>query len=234
MIQEGEESLMNILAIDTSTMISTVTIASDGEIIGDFNVNQQKTHSESLVPMIESLLDLLGMDIKDIDSFVISQGPGSFTGLRIGMTIAKTLAQANDKVLIPVSTLLALANNSSSDRLKVPMIDARGNRIYGAVYDKDFNEVIKEDLYTIDVFSKLVNDLNNEVELIGEVASKYEDFFSNGRTLPFSFNNCIGKSLIKIGLETCDQSYNLYELSPNYLRKSQAERELLNDKKNGN
>ncbi|WP_297281790.1 tRNA (adenosine(37)-N6)-threonylcarbamoyltransferase complex dimerization subunit type 1 TsaB [uncultured Anaerococcus sp.] len=225
---------MNILAIDTSTMISTVTIASDGEIIGDFNVNQQKTHSESLVPMIESLLDLLGMDIKDIDTYVISKGPGSFTGLRIGMTIAKTLAQANDKVLIPVSTLLALANNSSSDRLKVPMIDARGNRIYGAVYDKDFNEVIKEDLYTIDVFSKLVNDLNNEVELIGEVASKYGDFFSNGRTLPLSFNNCIGKSLIKIGLETCDQSYNLYKLSPNYLRKSQAERELLNDKKNGN
>lgn len=234
MIQEGEESLMNILAIDTSTMISTVTIASDGEIIGDFNVNQQKTHSESLVPMIESLLDLLGMDIKDIDTYVISKGPGSFTGLRIGMTIAKTLAQANDKALIPVSTLLALVNNSSSDRLKVPMIDARGNRIYGAVYDKDFNEVIKEDLYTIDVFSKLVNDLNNEVELIGEVASKYEELFSNGRTLPLSFNNCIGKSLVKIGLETCDQSYNLYELSPNYLRKSQAERELLNDKKNGN
>ena len=225
---------MNILAIDTSTMISTVTIASDGEIIGDFNVNQQKTHSESLVPMIDTLLDLLGMDTKDIDSFVISQGPGSFTGLRIGMTIAKTLAQAGNKSLIPVSTLLALANNSSSDRLKVPMIDARGNRIYGAVYDKDFNEIIKEDLYTIDVFSKLVNELGDEVELIGEVASKYEELFTNARTLPLSFNNCIGKSLIKIGLENCNKSYNLYELSPNYLRKSQAERELSNDKKNGN
>lgn len=224
---------MNILAIDTSTMISTVTIASDSEIIGDFNVNQQKTHSESLVPMIESLLDLLGMSIKDIDKFVISKGPGSFTGLRIGMTIAKTLAQAGDRDLIAVSTLLALANNSSSDKLKAPMIDARGNRVYGAVYDKDFNEVIKEDLYTIDVFSKLVNELNSEVELIGEVASKYESLFVNAKTLPISFNNCIGKSLIKIGLENLDKSNNIYELSPNYLRKSQAERELLNDKKNG-
>ena len=224
---------MNILAIDTSTMISTVTIASDSEIIGDFNVNQQKTHSESLVPMIESLLDLLGMSIKDIDKFVISKGPGSFTGLRIGMTIAKTLAQAGDRGLIAVSTLLALANNSSSDKLKTPMIDARGNRVYGAVYDKDFNEVIKEDLYTIDVFSKLVNELNSEVELIGEVASKYESLFVNAKTLPISFNNCIGKSLIKIGLEKLDKSNNIYELSPNYLRKSQAERELLNDKKNG-
>lgn len=88
---------MNILAIDTSTMISTVTIASDDEIIGDFNVNQQKTHSESLVPMIENLLNLLGMEIKDIDLYVIAKGPGSFTGLRIGMTIAKTLAQVNGK-----------------------------------------------------------------------------------------------------------------------------------------
>lgn len=83
---------MNILAIDTSTMISTVTISDGVEIIGDFNVNQQKTHSESLVPMIESLLSLLGMKIADIDKFVIAKGPGSFTGLRIGMTIAKTLS----------------------------------------------------------------------------------------------------------------------------------------------
>ena len=139
---------MNILAIDTSTMISTVTIASENEILGDFNVNQQKTHSESLVPMIETLLNLLGMEIKDIDEFVIAEGPGSFTGLRIGMTIAKTLAQVNDRKLVPISTLLALANNSSSDKLKVPMLDARGNRVYGAVYDKEFNEIIKEDLYT--------------------------------------------------------------------------------------
>ena len=140
---------MNILAIDTSTMISTVTIASDNEIIGDFNVNQQKTHSESLVPMIENLLDLLGMTIKDIDAFVISEGPGSFTGLRIGMTVAKTLAQVNEKKLIPISTLLALANNSSSEKLKAPMLDARGNRVYAAVYDKDYNEIINEDLYAV-------------------------------------------------------------------------------------
>ena len=80
---------MNILAIDTSTMISTVTVSDGVEIIGDFNVNQQKTHSESLVPMIETLLNLLGIKLADIDKFVISKGPGSFTGLRIGMTIAK-------------------------------------------------------------------------------------------------------------------------------------------------
>lgn len=225
---------MNILAIDTSTMISTVTIANDSEILGDFNVNQQKTHSESLVPMIETLLELLGMEFKDIDEFVIAEGPGSFTGLRIGMTIAKTLAQVNDKKLIPISTLLALANNSSSDNLKVPMLDARGNRVYGAVYDKDFNEIIKEDLYTIEDFSEMVNDLDEENELIGDISLKYQDLFEKAKVLPINFRNTIGKSLIKLALEN-KNDYDLYQLVPNYLRKSQAERELLrNDQKNGN
>ncbi|MDU2598567.1 MULTISPECIES: tRNA (adenosine(37)-N6)-threonylcarbamoyltransferase complex dimerization subunit type 1 TsaB [Anaerococcus] len=225
---------MNILAIDTSTMISTVTIASENEILGDFNVNQQKTHSESLVPMIETLLNLLGMEIKDIDEFVIAEGPGSFTGLRIGMTIAKTLAQVNDRKLVPISTLLALANNSSSDKLKVPMLDARGNRVYGAVYDKEFNEIIKEDLYTIEDFSKLVNDLDKEIELIGDISLKYQDLFEKAKVLPINFRNTIGKSLIKLALEN-KNDYDLYQLVPNYLRKSQAERELLrNDQKNGN
>ena len=64
-------------------MISTVTVVEDEKIIGDFNVNQEKTHSESLVPMIETLLNLLGLKLSDIDIFAISQGPGSFTGLRI-------------------------------------------------------------------------------------------------------------------------------------------------------
>lgn len=225
---------MNILAIDTSTMISTVTISDGVEILGDFNVNQQKTHSESLVPMIENLLKLLGMEVADIDKFVIAKGPGSFTGLRIGMTIAKTLAQASKKELIPVSTLLALANNSSSDRLKVPMIDARGNRIYGAVYDKDFKEIIKEDLYTIGVFKDLVNDLDSEVELIGTMNEEYGDKFTKAVKLPLNFNNSIGRSLIKIALLDDYEPVDLYKIRPNYLRASQAERELLkNDKKDG-
>lgn len=226
---------MNILAIDTSTMISTVTVSDGVEIIGDFNVNQQKTHSESLVPMIETLLNLLGMKVEDIDKFVISKGPGSFTGLRIGMTIAKTLAQATGKDLVAISTLLALANNSSSARCKVPMIDARGNRVYAAVFDKDFNEVIKEDLYTIDDFANRVNDLASDVELIGTLNEKYEDKFEKAISLPLNFNNSIGRSLVKIAIEEDFPKKELYEIVPNYLRASQAERELAkNDKKDGN
>lgn len=218
---------MRILAIDTSTMISSVTICEDDKIIGDFNVNQEKTHSESLVPMIEILLKLLGLTLDDIDYYAIGKGPGSFTGLRISMTIIKTLAQVKEKKVIPISTLLALANNSSSDRIKVSMLDARGNRVYGAAYSSDFKkELIKEDLYTIDDFSKKVNDLNQEVDLIGEVCNRYEDKFEKGRLLPFNLNSMIGKSLVMLASKNLDCESNLFELAPNYLRKSQAERDL--------
>ena len=216
---------MRILAIDTSTMISTVTISEDDKIIGDFNVNQQKTHSESLVPMIETLLDLLGLSIKDIDLFAISKGPGSFTGLRIGMTVAKTLAQVNNKPIVSISTLKALALNASTDKYTVSMIDARSNRIYGAMYKGyDKKEIIKEDLYKIEDFSKLVNEYEGEKILIGEVSKKYKDNFNDAKVLGYNYDNCIGKSIVRLADEMKEYE-DVFSITPNYMRKSQAERD---------
>lgn len=82
---------MKILAIDTSTMISSCSLMEDGLIVGDYNINQKKTHSETLVLMIEQMLEKLDTEIEDVDVFAVCKGPGSFTGLRIGMTTAKTL-----------------------------------------------------------------------------------------------------------------------------------------------
>ena len=220
---------MNYLAIDTSTMISTVTIGDDKEILGDFNVNQSKTHSESLVPMIETLLDLLGMTIRDIDKFIIAQGPGSFTGLRIGMTVAKTLAQVEKKDLITISTLRAMAAGSTSERAKLTLIDARSTRVYGALYDSNLEEIIPENLYEIDDLAKMVNEKNLEIEMIGLLNDRYFDKFEKAVKAPINLNNCIGRSLIRLCQEDKPEAKVLYEISPNYLRKSQAEREL--DKK---
>lgn len=88
---------MKILAIDTSTMISSCTLMEDGVVVGDYNINQKKTHSETLVLMIEQMLEKLDVNIEDVDVFCVCKGPGSFTGLRIGMTTAKTFAQVFDK-----------------------------------------------------------------------------------------------------------------------------------------
>lgn len=218
---------MKVLALDTSTMISTVTIAEDGKIIGDFNVNQAKTHSESLVPMIETLLKLLGLSLDEIDLFAIAKGPGSFTGLRISMAVIKTLAQVNKKKVIPISTLEAFANKSSSENYKVAMLDARGNRVYGVMFDPDLKkEIVTEDLYTIDDFSKKVNETGVKVDLIGEISERYQDKFENGRILPMNFNFTIGQELTKLAFEKKDEDHDLFALVPNYLRKSQAERDL--------
>lgn len=218
---------MRILAIDTSSMISTVTISEENKIIGDFNVNQVKTHSESLVPMIEILLQLLGLSIDDIDIFAIAQGPGSFTGLRIGMTIAKTLAQVENKKIIPISTLYALSRNIFTDKVVVTLMDARGKRVYAAAYDGYNKEnIVKEDLYNIDDFAKIVNNIDKEKILVGEVSKKYKDLFENSIIADFGFDNCIGKSLVTIASEMSDADYEVFEISPNYLRKSQAQRNL--------
>ena len=217
---------MNYLAIDTSTMISTVTVADEKEILGDFNVNQVKTHSESLVPMIENLLKLLGMTVADIDKFVIAEGPGSFTGLRIGMTIAKTLAQIEKKDLITVSTLKAMAAGSISQRAKLPLIDARSTRVYGALYDENLEEIVPANLYEIDNLAKIVNEKGLEIEILGLLKDKYFDKFERAKKAPINLNNCIGKGLIRIAQEENLEARPLYEISPNYLRKSQAEREF--------
>ena len=226
MIQKGRRRFMNYLAIDTSTMISTVTVADEKEILGDFNVNQVKTHSESLVPMIENLLKLLGMTVADIDKFVIAEGPGSFTGLRIGMTIAKTLAQIEKKDLITVSTLKAMAAGSISQRAKLPLIDARSTRVYGALYDENLEEIVPANLYEIDNLAKIVNEKGLEIEMLGLLNDKYFDKFERAKKAPINLNNCIGKGLIKIAQEENLEARPLYEISPNYLRKSQAEREF--------
>ena len=226
MIQKGRGRFMNYLAIDTSTMISTVTVADEKEILGDFNVNQVKTHSESLVPMIENLLKLLGMTVADIDKFVIAEGPGSFTGLRIGMTVAKTLAQVEKKDLITVSTLKAMAAGSISQRAKLPLIDARSTRVYGALYDENLDEIVPANLYEIDNLAEIVNERGLEIEMLGLLNDKYFDKFERAKKAPINLNNCIGKGLIKIAQEENLEARPLYEISPNYLRKSQAEREF--------
>lgn len=214
---------MRVLAIDTSAMISTVTIAEDGRIIGDFNVNQEKTHSESLVPMIENLLSLLGLVLSDIDLFAVAKGPGSFTGLRIGMTVAKTFAQVFNKKLVPISTLKALSLNSSS-RYKASMLDARGKRVYAALYDESLREVVREDLYDIDDFAKICNGLDVDFDLVSEISTKYGSKFNRANILDFSYRSCIGKNLCKLAMDNREE-FELFEIVPNYMRKSQAERD---------
>lgn len=225
---------MKILSICTSTMISTCTIMEDGEIIGDCNINQQKTHSESLVPMIKNMLDNLNIDISEIDLYVMAKGPGSFTGLRIGMTTGKTLAQVFNKDVLGISTLEALAVSCLTDKYIVPLVDARGGRVYYGIYKWEDEKLVNKKEDSLIFMEDLVEELkktNKNYLFVGEGSRIFKDLIEEekiGSLAIEPLNNCIGRGLCYLGEKYYSQGIkdDIYTLSPAYIRKSQAQRDL--------
>ncbi|NLZ28975.1 MAG: tRNA (adenosine(37)-N6)-threonylcarbamoyltransferase complex dimerization subunit type 1 TsaB [Firmicutes bacterium] len=126
---------MLILGLDTSTRVCSVALLNGGELVGEYTQNVSKTHSQRLLPLISCLLDDTGTDRKDLDAVAVAIGPGSFTGLRIGIATARALAQGLGLQAVGVSTLRALAENLSGRRIIVcPMLDARRDQVYAALY----------------------------------------------------------------------------------------------------
>ena len=137
---------MNILGIDSSGMVASVAIVSDDVVIAEYTMNHKKTHSETLLPMIDEIVKTSEIKLEDLDAIAIASGPGSFTGLRIGAATAKGLALAIDKPIVPVKTCEGLAYNMwGADGLVCPIIDARRNQVYTGLYQVQGNvEVVME------------------------------------------------------------------------------------------
>lgn len=130
---------MKVLTVDTATIVATAAVVDENKLICETIVNFQKKHSEKLMPAIDHMLKDAGLTIQDMDAFGIVNGPGSFTGLRIGMATVKGFAQALDKPVIPVSTLEALAYNLPyADGVVCPILDAQRSQVYTALLR--FNE----------------------------------------------------------------------------------------------
>ena len=130
---------MKVLTVDTATIVATAAVVDENKLICETIVNFQKKHSEKLMPAIDHMLKDAGLTIQDMDAFGIVNGPGSFTGLRIGMATVKGFAQALDKPVIPVSTLEALAYNLPyADGVVCPILDAQRSQVYTALFR--FNE----------------------------------------------------------------------------------------------
>ena len=126
---------MNILGIESSSLVASVAVATEDVVIGEYTVNLKKTHSQTLLPMIDAMMTLLEMDIKEIDAIAVSGGPGSFTGLRIGSATAKGLGLALKKPLIHVPTVDAMAYGLyRAKALICPLMDARRNQVYTGLY----------------------------------------------------------------------------------------------------
>lgn len=224
---------MKILAIDTTGLVASVALVDETKTIAEFTTNFKKTHSQTIMPMIEQVVKMVELDLKDIDYIACSSGPGSFTGLRIGAATAKGLAHGLDKKIIPIPTLDAMAYNISySENLIVPIMDARRNQVYGCVYKNETNlEKITNYLATdINELLEIVKNLNKKAIFLGdgvpvfkERIKEYSDKFEFAKP----FNNMQRASALgALALERIEDAIlpNKFEIM--YLRKSQAEREL--------
>ncbi len=221
---------MKILAMDTSSANATVCISDENKIIGEYTVSNDRAHSQIIMPMLNDLLNNCSMTIKDIDVFAVALGPGSFTGLRIGIAAMKTLAQSLSKPIIGASSLDEIAFSFfGTDKIVCPILDARRNEVYNAMY-LDGKKIVAERV--IDFDEVLIELADKNVIFSGDASVKY-------RNKILSFNNpnwhiapsCLSmqraSALASIAAERAkDENYdNLYDLSPLYLRLSQAERE---------
>lgn len=227
---------MNILSLDSSTESASCAVVSDEKLYGEITFNYKKQHSKILMPMVDRLLESVGMSIGDMDGFVVSRGPGSFTGLRIGAAVVKGLSQGTGKPFAAVSSLDALAYNMAYTKgLVCPMIDALRGNVYTAVYEFEDTEIKRVSEYMMISVEELIEKLKvkkQKVCFIGDGLVKYKSDIVScaseiARFAPLHLNIVrasslgeIGMGLIKKGI--CD---DIYSFAPMYLRKSQAERE---------
>lgn len=229
---------MKVLAIETSGLVSSVAIAEENQILCEFSTHYKRTHSVTLMPMIEEMLGIMDMDIEDIDMIAISEGPGSFTGLRIGSASAKGLAMALNLPIAAIPTLEALAYNiEQTDLLICPMMDARRQQVYTALYVYEGNELkALEDMMAIgieDIINKILS-YDKEVIFLGDGFQPNKDkiisMLGNHSWHLASPQNRMQRasSIAILGLKYAKEArlQTHLEHSPVYLRKPQAEREL--------
>lgn len=226
---------MLVLSVDSSYSTATCALIKDDKILAEINLNDKKQHSVILMRLIDSILKEYEIDINDIDAFIISRGPGSFTGLRIGMATLKGLAFASKKPLISVSTLDALAYNSISFQgIICPIMDALRDNIYTCLYKNENNNLtplIKEQCLNINELVTILKEQTLPIIFVGDGVTKHKEFLQEN--IPNSFfapnhsNFPKASSVGELGIKKINDGVieNIDSINPIYLRKSQAERE---------
>lgn len=226
---------MIVLSIDSATDAATVAVVSDDQILGEMNFANKKQHSVLIMPMIDGLLKSLDLTINDIDGFVISKGPGSFTGLRIGMATIKGLSLGSSKPYVSISSLDSLAYNLYGTKgIVCPIMDALRENVYCGLYKFENGEMIKlmdYDRLSLDELVSKLKEFNEPVYFVGDGTKKYGDLLKNSLDncffVPNNLNYTRASSLGELGIKLLSQGIrdDINLSNPLYLRKSQAERE---------
>ena len=243
---------MLILALDSTAQVGSVALCEDEKLIAEYTLNTGHTHSETLLPMVESVLKIAGYTVDDVDLFVCTAGPGSFTGVRIGAATIKGIAFGKDKPCIGVSTLEALAlNGVALEGILCPCMNARRQQVYNALFeskDGKLTRLCEDRALAIEDLLKEVSEYAPEkrIYLVGDGAELVMDFDEFGEQFPVldgcmillgeRLRNQSGYSVALVALEAyrngnvCTDA----ELAPVYLRPSQAERMRMEKMKNEN
>jgi len=220
---------MKILAIDTSALTATAAILADGKLVGEISTTTALNHSVTVMPMIDELLKKVNMDISEIDLFACSEGPGSFTGLRIGIGTVKGLAYGLSKKVVGVSTLLALAHNISfTDSIIAPIMDARRGQVYNALYKFTGDELCEITPPRAISIEELCSELNEKTIFVGDGVSPYKDKISElmGEKALFAPPQHMLQRAGSVAYASLSKTpIDAEELTAVYLRKPQAERE---------
>ena len=246
---------MRVLAIDSSGLTASVAIVEEEVTIAEYTVNYKKTHSQTLLPMIDEMVKMTETDLDTIDAIAVAGGPGSFTGLRIGSATAKGLGLALDKPLIHIPTVDGLAYNVyGCEDLICPIMDARRNQVYTGMYTFSWkagekeNQCLREPVFqvlkmqmaiSVEELIRRLNNYGRRVVFVGDGVPVYKNVLAEGLKVPYTFApaymnrqraavvGTLGIKYYKAGkIETA------MEHQPEYLRVSQAERERAEREKN--
>lgn len=231
---------MIILAIDSTAVSGSVAVCRDEELLCEFTLNIGNTHSETLLPMVESALKMCGMNVSDVDLFACDEGPGSFTGVRIGAATIKGLAFNSDKPCIGVSTLEALAQNLVGfEGIACPVMNARRGQVYNALFEvnnKEVKRLCEDRAIAITDLEDELSEYSAPVYLAGDGYGITLDGFKNKECKatpePLRYQSGYSVAICALkkyqnGVRTSDK-----ELTATYLRLPQAERERLEKEKN--
>lgn len=228
---------MKILALDSSALVASVAVVEDDNLLGEYTVNYKKTHSQTLLPMLDEVAKMIELDLSEIDVIAVSAGPGSFTGLRIGSATAKGMALALDKPIVSVPTVDAMAYNLwGAQDVICPLMDARRQQTYTGLYRFRENALLtleNQCAVGIDEIVDKINHLGEPVIFLGDGVPVFSEYIKEHIAVPYTFapamsNRQRAASVAVLGglLYQQGKAEPAAAHKPDYLRLSQAEREF--------
>lgn len=227
---------MKILGLDSSGIVASVAIVEDDVLIAEYTVNYKKTHSQTLLPMLDEIAKMTELDLNSIDAIAVAAGPGSFTGLRIGSATAKGLGLALKKPLIAIPTVEGLAYNLYDiSGLICPIMDARRKQVYTGIYrftDHQLKVVEDQMAVPMETVIEKLNQYGEAVTFLGDGVPVFHELIAEKMTVPYSFapahvNKQRAAAVAALGeiYYRQEKTETAMEHVPDYLRVSQAERE---------